>query len=132
MHTFLLIPAILASLATTLPTSDTAQKGSRIFPSHTDTAQKGPGVYMSSEPFWGFRETKGTWQWIEITPGKCQELTDFDKVISSFGPDKGVQCLLYDQHSCKGKQLEIFYPGYADMSWNGWDNRVSSFTCSSS
>ncbi|KAF2192670.1 hypothetical protein K469DRAFT_694740 [Zopfia rhizophila CBS 207.26] len=91
--------------------------------------QAGAGVYMSTEPDWGYRETQGLWQWLRIVPNLCHDLTVYDKNISSFGPDKGLKCIVYDEHTCKGNKLEIWHPGYARMEWNGWDNRVSSFNC---
>ncbi|PSN70474.1 hypothetical protein BS50DRAFT_571700 [Corynespora cassiicola Philippines] len=32
-------------------------------------------------------------------------------------------------YQCQGRNEPIWYPGYADMGWNWWDNRVSSYKC---
>ncbi|KAF2476372.1 uncharacterized protein BDR25DRAFT_349490 [Lindgomyces ingoldianus] len=111
MRFLILVPAVMVSLTQAIPTSHIERP-------HLNMEQGSGGVYMTTEPFWGYRETKGLWQWFRIKNNDCHDLTVYDKQISSFGPDEGVKCIVFDKHQCKGKSLEIFYPGYADMSWN--------------
>ncbi|KAF2109644.1 hypothetical protein BDV96DRAFT_651623 [Lophiotrema nucula] len=91
------------------------------------------GVYISTDPEWGNREKSGLFGWKPFLENACQDLkgSPYDKAISSFGPDSGVACVLYQGYNCEGAQLPIWHPGYAEMGWNGWDNKVSSYACQS-
>ncbi|KAF2241784.1 hypothetical protein BU26DRAFT_571532 [Trematosphaeria pertusa] len=98
----------------------------------TKLAARSSRVYITSDPFWGYRENSGFFQAFDIEGAdKCVDLkgTKFDNAISSFGPDSGVKCIVYDGYNCTGQNEPIWYSGYADMGWNGWDNRVSSYEC---
>ncbi|KAF2691397.1 hypothetical protein K458DRAFT_425379 [Lentithecium fluviatile CBS 122367] len=96
-----------------------------------ESGERGWDVFITTEPNWGDYKW-GKLQWAPILGyGVCVDLkyTPFDKAISSFGPGKSIKCIVYDDYGCNGNNEPIFYSGYADMGWNGWDNRVSSYRC---
>ncbi|KAF1958649.1 hypothetical protein CC80DRAFT_502592 [Byssothecium circinans] len=93
--------------------------------------ERGLWVYMTTEPKWG-DHIRGFRQLAPILGlDKCVNLrgTVFDKSISSFGPGKSQKCIVYDDYNCRGKSEPIWYSGYAEMGWNQWDNRISSYQC---
>ncbi|EON62902.1 hypothetical protein W97_02127 [Coniosporium apollinis CBS 100218] len=53
--------------------------------------------------------------------------------VSSFGPDEGVSCLVYDDYGCDseddGDMWGFSYPGEGDLASRGWDNRILSYKC---
>ncbi|KAF2867090.1 hypothetical protein BDV95DRAFT_610971 [Massariosphaeria phaeospora] len=94
-------------------------------------AEGSPSVYMSMHGGW-----LGESQLVPFVDDQCQSLagTKFDKTVSSFGPDSGAKCWIYDDYDCKGTVeaktcLEIFHPGYEWLSWNGWNDKIGSFMC---
>ncbi|KAF1987667.1 hypothetical protein K402DRAFT_43369 [Aulographum hederae CBS 113979] len=86
---------------------------------------------MCTDPWWSNRETTGNCRVFPIRYGACISLpgTPFFKTISSFGPDEGMKCTVFDALGCQGRSFDIWYPGYADMRWNGWDDRIQSYRC---
>ncbi|KAF2797048.1 hypothetical protein K505DRAFT_151410 [Melanomma pulvis-pyrius CBS 109.77] len=90
------------------------------------------GFYMTTDPEWGYGHQTGErlHDWTSDPGCVSLEGTPFDKSISSFGPDEGVKCTVYDETDCTGEELVIFHPGYAEMGWDGWDDRISSLNCS--
>ncbi|KAF2500047.1 hypothetical protein BU16DRAFT_235198 [Lophium mytilinum] len=108
-------------------------------PSNTTSVEEvppGSGVYFCPDKEWGHldhRENLCAWisaRYFDEGAAICINFVDgYDNTISSFGPDRGLKCTVYDFSYCTGPSLDIWWPGYADMSWNGWDNRVSSYRC---
>ncbi|KAI5782555.1 hypothetical protein EDC01DRAFT_664120 [Geopyxis carbonaria] len=49
--------------------------------------------------------------------------------ISSFGPDHGVTCRVWEHHSFTGKTAEIAYPGYGNLNDIGMQDMISAFSC---
>ncbi|KAF1995836.1 hypothetical protein P154DRAFT_580540 [Amniculicola lignicola CBS 123094] len=61
--------------------------------------KRGRGVYFSTVLDWGNREKEGDWKFAEIEPGACKTFLGdvaFDNKISSWGPDPGVECYVYE------------------------------------
>ncbi|KAL1303098.1 hypothetical protein AAFC00_006539 [Neodothiora populina] len=62
---------------------------------------------------------------------KCVDFpTGFNKTISSFGPEKGAECLLMQGH-CNANEdyYSITYPGVSDLSTISEDNIATSYIC---
>ncbi|KAF2709769.1 hypothetical protein K504DRAFT_534084 [Pleomassaria siparia CBS 279.74] len=112
--------ALLAHFALATPVEPTRQAESVV------------GVYYTTDKNWGNGHTTGDRYHDTIETLSCRHLAPpFVDSISSFGPDSGVKCTVFDTPLCisNGSSLEIWNEGYADMSWNGWDNRIRSFLC---
>ncbi|OCL06208.1 hypothetical protein AOQ84DRAFT_366024 [Glonium stellatum] len=100
--TVCLIPRFISALPTAL---------SHLVPQKAGEGnqQDGPGVYICTDPWWASCEYFGG-----VT------YTDEPVCVALNGP--------FGDY-CSGESLDIWWPGYADMSWNGWDNRVTSYEC---
>ncbi|KAJ9642502.1 hypothetical protein H2199_004883 [Coniosporium tulheliwenetii] len=88
------------------------------------------GVYMCDSANW-----TGVCRHILLdTPDfSCHNLTaaESNGGVSSFGPDKGVTCLVYDDYGCDseddGDMWGFSYPGEGDLASRGWDDRILSY-----
>jgi len=51
--------------------------------------------------------------------------------ISSFGPDPGVSCRVWEKTSCfqGGPWKQFNFPGVADLNTVGWNDRVRAYAC---
>ncbi|KAK4195016.1 hypothetical protein QBC40DRAFT_301545 [Triangularia verruculosa] len=66
-----------------------------------------------------------------INRGACADLvSSWKNVITSFGPDPGLVCWIYDGDWCTGYSYgPIYNPGFADLSSIGMNDRINSFIC---
>ncbi|KAK3985865.1 hypothetical protein QBC44DRAFT_334267 [Cladorrhinum sp. PSN332] len=83
-------------------------------------------VYVAEH--WDFQ---GRTELLEGPAGECRTLGNgWPNVISSFGPDPGFTCTIYDDNGCFGANYGgIRYPGYNALSTIGWNDRINSFRC---
>ncbi|KAJ7898864.1 hypothetical protein B0H14DRAFT_3424196 [Mycena olivaceomarginata] len=57
---------------------------------------------------------------------------NFNKALSSFGPDAGQKCFIFMETGCSGSTTgPIQYPGVNDLEGIGWNDAISSFKCNS-
>ncbi|KAJ7222887.1 hypothetical protein C8J57DRAFT_624632 [Mycena rebaudengoi] len=63
--------------------------------------------------------------------GHCVNVpASLNDVISSFGPDSGQDCFIFEDINCGGDSLgPIRSPGISDLLPIGWGDRMSSFKC---
>ncbi|CEL63470.1 hypothetical protein RSOLAG1IB_10786 [Rhizoctonia solani AG-1 IB] len=56
---------------------------------------------------------------------------EFNNQVTSFGPDQGLACTLYDDWDCKGRTPGgvIVYPGVTNLSVYGFNDKAKSFRC---
>ncbi|KAK0666595.1 hypothetical protein QBC41DRAFT_338941 [Cercophora samala] len=86
-------------------------------------------VYVTEHDNWNGRNEVLWWN-----RGACFSLGNgWDKIITSFGPQEGITCTIYDQHDCRGSQYwPIRYPGIPNLHNIGnpnWNDRISSWRC---
>ncbi|KAF2247050.1 hypothetical protein BU26DRAFT_402487, partial [Trematosphaeria pertusa] len=73
---------------------------------------------------------KGTCENLHLDPGKCYNAPNqWNKNISSAGPDNGTFCALYPEYDCHGKALPFTFPGMRALSHYGFDDTSSSYRC---
>lgn len=77
-----------------------------------------PGVYICTGKNW-----TGNCYWEDAVPGYCHQY-NLGK-SSSFGPDEGLICDIYDTNNCKGSFTPIIYPGLH----NGLEGNRQSWKC---
>ncbi|KAJ7111921.1 hypothetical protein C8R44DRAFT_882952 [Mycena epipterygia] len=63
--------------------------------------------------------------------GQCVAFSsDFDNVISAFGPDSGQDCFIFVEDNCTGRSDgPIRDPGISDLSTIGFNDVIPSFAC---
>ncbi|KAH7063066.1 hypothetical protein B0J12DRAFT_157464 [Macrophomina phaseolina] len=65
--------------------------------------------------------------------GQCNTITDRfppgDRGVSAAGADTGNWCTLYSKENCHGEELQVYHPGYENLSPLGWNDRVRSYNC---
>ncbi|KAI8631756.1 hypothetical protein F5Y19DRAFT_492716 [Xylariaceae sp. FL1651] len=94
-------------------------------------AAASPGLYLCEN--WGFNEQPNFCHEYTEPWGKCTTITDLfptdSRGVSSAGPSPGNWCTLYENEGCTGAELQLYYPGYADLKAVGWNDRAKSFNC---
>ncbi|EON62732.1 hypothetical protein W97_01957 [Coniosporium apollinis CBS 100218] len=109
----------LISTAMLLASAQTAPAG---FDKRAD-----PGVYICEHTYFhGHCEHQVT------ALAQCNRLTDYWKLrISSFGPDQGLLCTVYDNDDCINptRGYSFQYPGDVDLNTVGWNDRIRSYIC---
>ncbi|MCJ1229044.1 hypothetical protein MMC12_005708 [Toensbergia leucococca] len=144
MHSAPIALLLLSTLANTLPTNPNTEislinkpntiplpASTTIIPSNPHDLAIG-GVYICADINWG-----GTCGYAVQPTYTCIDLgSDWDKKISSFGPDESTECVLYNVHGClpdyasfPNGQPDIHYPGVADMRTISFNDLTSSFRC---
>ncbi|KAL4940398.1 hypothetical protein BDV06DRAFT_196716 [Aspergillus oleicola] len=65
--------------------------------------------------------------------GQCTTIVDQfppgDHSVSSAGADLGNWCTLYSEENCHGQELQVHYPGFEDLTYLGWNDKVRSYNC---
>ncbi|KAF2086087.1 hypothetical protein K490DRAFT_58077 [Saccharata proteae CBS 121410] len=83
------------------------------------------GAYFCTDTNWG-----GQCLWSQRLLDYCVTLGDpWLDSISSFGPDPGFTCALFETPACDGDDLELAYPGTPFLPGVGWNDRAQSFRC---
>ncbi|EJD43568.1 hypothetical protein AURDEDRAFT_114635 [Auricularia subglabra TFB-10046 SS5] len=94
----------------------------------------GPGVFVTTEENWAGPSL----HIVNVVKGQCNTFAaEWQNVISSFGPDLGLQCYGYQQVNCQPPHPNFgpfFTPGiFTHAAWDqdgiNYDNRVNSFIC---
>ncbi|KAI5816156.1 hypothetical protein BZA77DRAFT_369136 [Pyronema omphalodes] len=117
-----LISAIAAAPALTSP--DLARNSYIITERPVRFANPG-GVYYCEDAFWG-----ATCIYNIYNLAKCHNVpSEFNDKISSFGPDDGTFCFVYEHENCKGASKLLEYPGSDYLSEFGFNDRISAFAC---
>ncbi|KAK4175811.1 hypothetical protein QBC36DRAFT_353699 [Triangularia setosa] len=86
-------------------------------------------VYVTEHDNWNGRNEVLWWN-----RGQCFSLGNgWDNIITSFGPQEGITCTIYDEHNCVGSQYwPVRYPGIPNLKNIGnpnWNDRISSWRC---
>ncbi|KAK4220902.1 hypothetical protein QBC38DRAFT_513825 [Podospora fimiseda] len=107
---------LFALTATALPTDETLEK------------RASPGLYLCENArFQGYCYHYNT-PW-----GVCTTITDRfpsgDRGVSAAGADWGNWCTLYSEVGCRGQELQVYYPGYEDLSATSWNDKAKSYNC---
>ncbi|KAK4160697.1 hypothetical protein QBC43DRAFT_337980 [Cladorrhinum sp. PSN259] len=70
---------------------------------------------------------------LQISTGVCLTLGNgWPNTISSFGPDSGLTCNVFDNDGCNnsaGSVTGIRFPGVSDLNTFGFNDRINSFVC---
>ncbi|KAF2996793.1 hypothetical protein E8E13_000357 [Curvularia kusanoi] len=94
-------------------------------------AAASPGLYLCQN--WGFNNNPNFCYKYTVPWGRCTTITDRfppgDRGVSSAGPDEHNWCTLYQNEGCTGPELQLRWPGYADLGQVGWNDRAKSFNC---
>ncbi|KAK4183325.1 hypothetical protein QBC35DRAFT_508224 [Podospora australis] len=93
------------------------------------TKRASPGIYLCENArFRGYcHHFTNPW-------GVCTTITDWfpsgDRGVSAAGADWGNWCTLYSQPGCRGQELQVYNPGYEDLSAvAGWNDKAASYNC---
>ncbi|KAJ7689271.1 hypothetical protein B0H17DRAFT_1202395 [Mycena rosella] len=93
------------------------------------------GAFFCNDISW----TDGCAHWTNLVSNRCYTLdAEHQDQVSSFGPDSGNACRLYDDYHCSsGNSIYIVYPGSGDLRTLYYDpaqtdtvnDNVNSFLC---
>ncbi|KAK0744781.1 hypothetical protein B0T21DRAFT_407855 [Apiosordaria backusii] len=132
--------AALAGLAVAVPTPEASPKavasaetpalpsqllsGSRI--RRCIEERQSSGVFVTQDINWGGAST-----FLPVTRGVCATFVSvWVNSITSFGPDAGLSCHLFDLNGCTGESIgPIVSPGSANLGNIGWNDKINSFRC---
>lgn len=95
------------------------------------------GIYMCTDVFWGnsSKDSGSQCQWLQYFGPGCFQLWDspdwqrWYRQVSSYGPDPGLNCTVYEGDNCTGMNTTMEYPGVEDLARVGWNDRIASFRC---
>ncbi|KAK4172391.1 hypothetical protein QBC36DRAFT_197087 [Triangularia setosa] len=84
------------------------------------------GIFVTADINFGGRS-----EHLIVTRGSCLTLGNgWPNVISSFGPDSGLTCTIWDDNGCTGASRGgIVFPGISNLVTVGWNDRINSFRC---
>ncbi|KAH8800372.1 hypothetical protein F5884DRAFT_757980 [Xylogone sp. PMI_703] len=89
------------------------------------------GIYICTDANW-----KGDCGYKVQPLAECIQLTSpWQWQLSSFGPDKGTICVVYNTGNCgindptPYNTATIVWPGIADLTSIGWNDAIGSFQC---
>ncbi|KAJ7210577.1 hypothetical protein B0H12DRAFT_1242722 [Mycena haematopus] len=75
---------------------------------------------------------QGNCQVFEFTNGACHSFVPndaFNDQVSTFIPDIGVQCTVFQDTGCSGTTLALGFPGSDDLRAQSFNDEMSSFIC---
>jgi hypothetical protein len=75
-------------------------------------AKRSPGVYICTGSNW-----TGYCYWEEAAVGYCYN--DWLGPNTSFGPDRGLSCIVHPESDCKGDNFLTQYPGNTKLYFTG-------------
>ncbi|KAK3985868.1 hypothetical protein QBC44DRAFT_298238 [Cladorrhinum sp. PSN332] len=90
-------------------------------------AKRAPyNVFITEHANWAGRN-----ELLSLNTASCHTLGNgWPAIITSFGPDAGVTCTLFDRAGCTGSQYwPVRSPGFPNLSSIGWNDRIRSFVC---
>ncbi|KAJ6480967.1 hypothetical protein C8R45DRAFT_1151680 [Mycena sanguinolenta] len=67
-----------------------------------------------------------------FTNGVCHNFSKHDTFhdkVSSFTPDIGVECTLFQDGNCSGVTIDLGFPGSHDLDAQNFNDRLTSFIC---
>ncbi|KAK4193691.1 hypothetical protein QBC35DRAFT_526971 [Podospora australis] len=128
------VAAALAGLAIASPAAAPAPTEDAVpVPANLAKRQSNPSVYVTQHINWG-TGAGGYKDNIFVINNDCTDLwSPYIGSISSFGPNAGVRCDLYQSTGCTGTQLlNVRSPGYGDLRNIGgvdWNDKIRSIRC---